>query len=79
MYGLDDASSKFWLKLKDTLVSLGLMVMPGDKAFYYMHEEGELQSAVLIHVDDFVIAGKKSFVERIRIGIAEVLTVSKVE
>ena len=44
-----------------------------------MHEKGELQGAMLTHVDDFVIAGKESFVEKIRMGIAEVLTVSKVE
>ena len=30
-------------------------------------------------MDDFVIAGNESFVERIREGIAEVLTVSEVE
>ena len=30
-YGLDDNSRKFWLKLKETLVALGLRVMPGDK------------------------------------------------
>ena len=27
LYGLDDASRKFWLKLKNTLVKLGLRVM----------------------------------------------------
>ena len=34
---------------------------------------------MLTHVHYFVIAGNESFVEKIRIGIAEVLTVSKVE
>ena len=53
LYGLDDASRKFWLKVKETLVSLGLKIMPGDEAFYYLHEEGKLQGAVLTHVDDF--------------------------
>ena len=33
LYGLDDASRKFWLKLKDTLVALGMKVMLGDEAF----------------------------------------------
>ena len=36
LYGLDDVSRKFWLKLKETLVDLGLKVMPGDEAFYYL-------------------------------------------
>ena len=39
LYGLDDASRKFWLKLKDTLVSVGLKIMPGDESFYYLQEE----------------------------------------
>ena len=38
LYGLDDASRKFWLKLRDTLITPGLKVMPGDEAFYYAHE-----------------------------------------
>ena len=38
LYGLDDASWKFWLKLRDTLIALGLKVMPGDEALYYAHE-----------------------------------------
>ena len=32
LYGLDDASRKFWLKLKDTLVALGMKMMPRDEA-----------------------------------------------
>ena len=39
LYGLDDASRKFWLKLRDTLIALGLKVMPGDEALYYTHEQ----------------------------------------
>ena len=38
LYGLDDASRKFWLKLKDRLIALGLKVMPDDEALYYAHE-----------------------------------------
>ena len=30
-----------WLKLKVTLTQLGLKIMPGDEAFYYLHKEGE--------------------------------------
>ena len=76
---LDDTSRKFWLKLKETLVALGLKVMPGDEAFYYIHEKGELMGAVLTHVDDFFMIENNEFVEKLRVGIAEVLTVSMVE
>ena len=50
---MDDTSKNFWLKLKETLVALGLKVMPGDEAFFYMYERGELMGASLTHVDDF--------------------------
>ena len=36
LYGLDDTSRKFWLKVKETLLDLNLKVMDGDKAFYYL-------------------------------------------
>ena len=58
LYGLDDASKKFWLKLKETLVALGLKVMPGYEAIFYMHERGELMGAVLTHVDDLYMVGR---------------------
>ena len=72
LYGLDDASQKFCLKLKEILVDLGLKVMPGDEEFYYLYEDERLVGAVLTHVDDLILAGNKKFVERIREGIAMV-------
>ena len=47
--------------------------------FYYLHKEGEFQGAVLTHVDTLILAGSTAFIEKIRAGIAEELTVSKVE
>ena len=44
-----------------------------------MHEEGELQIAVLTNADDLIIAGNASFIEKIRASIADTLTLSKVE
>ena len=79
LYGLDDASRKFWLRVKEVLKKIGLKVMEGDEAFYYLHEEGELQGAVLTHVDDLILDERAEFIENIRAGIADVLTVSKVE
>ena len=43
LYGLDDTSRKFWLKVKEIFSELGLKVMDGDMAFYYLHEDGELK------------------------------------
>ena len=41
LYGLDDASRKFWLKVKETLIGLGLRTVPGDEAFYFKNTNGK--------------------------------------
>merc|ERR1712112_811995 len=79
LYGLDDASRKFYLKVKETLQKMGLKTLPGDDAVYYEHKNGELIGLILSHVDDFTIAGIPEFVERIVTGIKGKFTVSKVE
>ena len=79
LYGLDDASRKFYLKVKETLQELGLKTLPGDDAFYFENRNGVLLGMNLSHVDDFTIAGDDEFVERIVNGISEKFTVSKVE
>ena len=79
LYGLDDASRKFWLRVKEVLVRLGLRGMTGDKAFYYLHEDGELKGTVLTHVDDFSLAGDEEFIKKVISQVERQLTVSKVE
>ena len=79
LYGLDDASRKFYLKVRETLKNLGLNTLPGDDAVYYQHKNGKLIGMILSHVDDFTIAGTKAFVDRIIKGIKKKFTVSKIE
>ena len=79
LYGLDDASRKFWLKVRELFLESGLKVLEGDEAFYYLHEDGQLKGMILTHVDDFIIAGSKNFIGKIINKVNEILTVSKVE
>ena len=53
LYGLDDTSHKFWLRVKEVLKTIGHKEMDGDEAFYYLHRNGELIGRVITHVDDF--------------------------
>ena len=65
LYGLDDASRKFWLRVKEIFKKEGLMNVTGDEAFYFCHENGRLVGMILTHVDDFNISGTRQFVDRI--------------
>ena len=53
LYGLDDASRKFYLKVRETLKNLNLNTLPGDDAVYYQHKNGKLIGMILSHVDDY--------------------------
>ena len=65
LYGLDDASRKFWLRVKDVFKEEGLKTIKGDEAFYFKHDGVRLVGMVLTHVDDFTLAGSKSFIEEV--------------
>ena len=66
LYGLDDASRKFWLRVRDVFLNkLHLKTIEGDEAFYYRNVDGDFQGAVLTHVDDFKLTGTNDFMEEI--------------
>ena len=80
LYGLNDASRKFWLRVKNIFKELGLRKLDGDEAVYYMiGEKGDLEGMVSTHVDDFDLAGRKRLVNRITEEIGKALDVSTVE
>jgi hypothetical protein len=79
LYGLDEASRKFWLRVKEIFKKEGLKNVNGDEAFYFCYENDKLQGMVLTHVDDFNISGNKTFVDKIVTVLKRELLVSKIE
>ena len=79
LYGLEDASRKFWLRVKDIFKQKGLKNVCGDEAFYYHHDGKNLVGMVITHVDDFTVAGTEEFIEDLTVRVQSALTVSKVE
>ena len=65
LYGLDDALHMFWLRVKEVLMEIGLKVLEGDKAFYYLHQDGNLIGGVITYVDDFTLAGTDVFIKEV--------------
>ena len=80
LYGLNDVSRKFWLKVREVFDECRLRILDGDEAFYFRHDEnGNLEEMVSSHVDDFILAGTDRFLEEITRKIAEKLEISKLE
>ena len=79
LFGLDNVSWKFWLRVKEVFFSeLNLRTLYGE-VFYFLNIDGQLQGAVITHVDDFNLAGIDEFVEKVINHVEQELTVSKIE
>ena len=60
LYGLNDASRKFWLKVRAVFEEMKRL--PGYEAFYYCHiEKGVLYGMISCHMDDYILAEKDEF------------------
>ena len=69
VYGLNDASRKFYMKVKEELIKVGCKCSRLDSAVFTYHNGG-LQGLLMSHVDDFLWSGtemfKTSVIDRIR-------------
>ena len=79
LYGLTDAGRRFWLRVKAILEENGYKRVTGDEAYYYKQEDGKLIGQLLLHVDDFMMAGDEKFVNETTKMFEKTLTVSKIE
>ena len=61
VYGLNDAASAWYLKVKYVLYSQNMHKCSVDPAFFYWHFNGSLSGNVCIYVNDIVWAGVKEF------------------
>ena len=73
-YGLYDASRKWYLAVKDNLKSIGMKHLSGDEAFFYLVKDGKLCGMILLHVDDFIVAGNANFHETVLSSLENRLT-----
>ena len=65
MYGNVDAALRYFLKFKRILSELGLIQCVSDPCLFFREDEnGILLLLVVVHVDDSLITGKKSEVDR---------------
>lgn len=65
LYGLKDASRKWYLRVLGKLKELGFQVSKYDAGLFYLIKDGILIGIVALHVDDFLHAGNKHFNETV--------------
>ena len=63
LYGLNDASRKWYFTLKQYLESVGLKKSEYDKAMFYWIQDGKLQGMLNVHVDDIIYGGTCKFLD----------------
>ena len=61
VYGLKQASRKWYLKISKELKTLGAKMSKMDEAFFFWYHEGKLAGLVAGHVDDFFWCGSDEF------------------
>ena len=69
VYGLNDASRKWFLSFKNTLFQLGMKQSQRESCLFYFQKENKLHGFLIIHVDDVLSAGSKEFlpvIEKLR-------------
>ena len=79
LYGLKDASRKWYMRLQTKLKELGFTKSPLDKGLFYLIKDGILIGVVGIHVDDFFYAGTDEFIEKVMPQILGIFKVGKSE
>ena len=79
LFGLDNVSWKFWLRVKEVFFSeLNLRTLYGE-VFYFLNIDGQLQGAVITHVDNFNLAGTDELVDEVITHVEQGLPVSKIK
>ena len=65
VYGLNDASRKWFHSTTETLLSLGMSQSMGDNCLFYYRRHGKLEGILIVHVDDYLSAGSDIFQQHI--------------
>ena len=76
VYGLDDASRKFYLKVKKELLSLEMEQSKSDPALFFKRCNGKTTGVVCTHVDDFFYGGTDEFCDSLMKKIKSVFLLS---
>ena len=78
-YGLYDASRKWYMAVRETLLNMKMKSVSGDDAFFYYLKDGKLIGLCILHVDDFLIGGNDYFHNLVSKHLVGKFTFGKIE
>ena len=79
VYGLYDTSRRWYLAVKQELKTFGMKCVSGDEAFFSIRKNGELFGMTVLHVDDFLVAGRPEFLDHLGQKLKSRFTFGKIE
>ena len=65
VYGLNDAARAWFISVKGLLINLGCTQSVLDPALFIWRTSTGFEGILVLHVDDFLVAGTKSFFDRV--------------
>ena len=78
VYGLDGASREWYFSVKDLLLKNYCKQSSLDKAlFRWYNKKGQLEGLILLHADDFLLAGSDNFAVLVTKKIADAFRIGK--
>ena len=80
LYGLRDASKKWYEKVRNKLEAIGFKKSDYDSSLFYFHnDKNELEGIIGLHVDDFIHCGTSNFNKNILPRVLEAFQIGKSE
>ena len=79
VYGLSDAPSSWYVRVRDEFEKLKVKTSIYDHALFFWHEDGILQGIIASHVDDFIFGGSKVFISEVINPLKEIFCISHEE
>ena len=79
LYGLSDASMKWYEHVKSTMTELRGKMSSVDSGLFTWHKGNELQGFIAVHVDDFLWSGNAEFPSTIILKLCKTFTIGKEE
>ena len=79
LYGLNDASKQWYNEMESRFDKLKFQKSCQDPAFYFYKVKGEIKGMVALHVDDFLYAGDRHFIEKVIPELLKGLIIGKTE